>query len=884
MNRLQLTFVLPAFVLLFSATNTSAHILNVPEDYQTIQSGIDSAEAGDTVLVQPGVYEENTIIQRSLVLASLALTTGDPAYVDSTVIDAGGRDRAINIYSVENGAIRIHGFLIRNGVANNMEEGGGIYMGVSNVILERLKMTGNRGAQGGAIGSTSAGSLTVTDCELLRNVAGDGGAMHVFCQLTMNRVLIANNRAGNLGGGAELASAQASVRLDHVTFVDNQARRGGAFDLLVFGGGSLTTNCIVYGNTQEDQSQIYINNNNNGIPYNITYCNIEGGVQSISFQGQINDEEILDADPLFVNPDEDDYHLSDNSPCIDTGDPDSELDPDGSRADIGAFPWVPEFYAFLGGQVLDSETDQPIAGAVVSGRSGGQRYEINAESDSVGVWGNWFRTHLFDSLAAFQFEFTATGYLPDSIEMGIAIGDSNWIETLLNHGEMTASQDNLSVEVDSSGSGEFPVSIFNPGNGLLTWRAIVSFGENAGFSPWMLRSSLPVSQITRDERIEGVIFDGESYYCAGSNGDDPNMIYHLNRAGELLDSIRQPGFSHYGFSDLEWDGELIWGSDGDAVYGLSRNGNVEHAWQAPFFPTNNVAYDPEEAILWISGSVSDIKAYDREGNYLDRTLSRQGLRLYGLAWYGDDPDSSFLYALNYPFNDTAQINKFNPISGEMSLVYAFPLDSATGFNGTFICRNYDRYQGWVMMTVANIPMASGGDALRVYQLEPNREWLTVHPESGEIPPGESAEVEIRVRTAGWDGSWAFDIGEYVGEIIFRHNGQGGWDILPVQMSVVEPNDMDRRTSEQVDKFELSAAYPNPFNPSTTIKFALLEDSKVRLTVYDLAGREVATLVNGELKAGAHSATWIAEGFTSGIYLVKMETPKFSATRKVTLVK
>lgn len=78
--------------------------------------------------------------------------------------------------------------------------------------------------------------------------------------------------------------------------------------------------------------------------------------------------------------------------------------------------------------------------------------------------------------------------------------------------------------------------------------------------------------------------------------------------------------------------------------------------------------------------------------------------------------------------------------------------------------------------------------------------------------------------------------------------------------------------------------PNPSNPSVTIKFALLEDSKVRLTVYDLAGREVMMLVNDELKAGNHSATWSAGGFTSGIYLVKMETPSFCATKKVALVK
>jgi len=65
---------------------------------------------------------------------------------------------------------------------------------------------------------------------------------------------------------------------------------------------------------------------------------------------------------------------------------------------------------------------------------------------------------------------------------------------------------------------------------------------------------------------------------------------------------------------------------------------------------------------------------------------------------------------------------------------------------------------------------------------------------------------------------------------------------------------------------------------------LPEASRVSIRLFDVAGREVATLVSGNLEAGNHTAVWSAEGFNSGVYLVKMETPSFSDVRKVTLIK
>ena len=93
-----------------------------------------------------------------------------------------------------------------------------------------------------------------------------------------------------------------------------------------------------------------------------------------------------------------------------------------------------------------------------------------------------------------------------------------------------------------------------------------------------------------------------------------------------------------------------------------------------------------------------------------------------------------------------------------------------------------------------------------------------------------------------------------------------------------------------DHFELLQNFPNPFSNSTTIPFNLPEDEVVSLTVYDLLGKRVATLVHQEtLKAGRHIAVWDGYGMAgkhiaSGVYFVRIKAGSFTDTRKVMHVK
>jgi len=87
-----------------------------------------------------------------------------------------------------------------------------------------------------------------------------------------------------------------------------------------------------------------------------------------------------------------------------------------------------------------------------------------------------------------------------------------------------------------------------------------------------------------------------------------------------------------------------------------------------------------------------------------------------------------------------------------------------------------------------------------------------------------------------------------------------------------------------DGYTLSQNYPNPFNPATNIEFSIPKASFVKLTVYDVSGRELETLVNQNMSAGIYKAEWDASKFSSGIYFYTINSADFRETKKMILIK
>ncbi|HLP17271.1 MAG TPA: T9SS type A sorting domain-containing protein, partial [Bacteroidota bacterium] len=89
---------------------------------------------------------------------------------------------------------------------------------------------------------------------------------------------------------------------------------------------------------------------------------------------------------------------------------------------------------------------------------------------------------------------------------------------------------------------------------------------------------------------------------------------------------------------------------------------------------------------------------------------------------------------------------------------------------------------------------------------------------------------------------------------------------------------------QPSDFRLSQNYPNPFNPSTVINYSLKTAGNVRLTVYNILGKEVAELVNGPVSAGMHEVTFNASGLASGMYFYQLRSGSLVQTMKMILMK
>ncbi len=122
-----------------------------------------------------------------------------------------------------------------------------------------------------------------------------------------------------------------------------------------------------------------------------------------------------------------------------------------------------------------------------------------------------------------------------------------------------------------------------------------------------------------------------------------------------------------------------------------------------------------------------------------------------------------------------------------------------------------------------------------------------------------------------------DTDDYLYASVFRYSVYK--TVLPTTVSTAV--DEDPTVPED---FELEQNYPNPFNPRTVIRFSLPYRTAVRLTVVDLLGREVETLVSGEMAEGRHSVSWDAGASASGVYLYRLETGPYVRTRKLVVVR
>lgn len=99
-----------------------------------------------------------------------------------------------------------------------------------------------------------------------------------------------------------------------------------------------------------------------------------------------------------------------------------------------------------------------------------------------------------------------------------------------------------------------------------------------------------------------------------------------------------------------------------------------------------------------------------------------------------------------------------------------------------------------------------------------------------------------------------------------------------------PNPVRDERAPIPNNFAFSPAFPNPFNPSTVLSFSLPRTSEIQLNIFDVTGRLVATPVSGKYQAGVYSTLWSPEKLASGVFFARLDTPGFSNTQRLHLIK
>jgi hypothetical protein len=171
------------------------------------------------------------------------------------------------------------------------------------------------------------------------------------------------------------------------------------------------------------------------------------------------------------------------------------------------------------------------------------------------------------------------------------------------------------------------------------------------------------------------------------------------------------------------------------------------------------------------------------------------------------------------------------------------------------------------------------DAGRVYDYSVSissdyNNWITIVPQATSASNEEWTVEEFTPVDA-----------RYV-RVHFINNNQSTWaglwegEIWGIDSSTQN----DTNTNGLPDKFVLYQNYPNPFNPSTKIKFSVSQESNINLSIYNVLGEMVATLVNEQLKPGYYEYEFNAEQFSSGVYLYKIIAGNFVETKKMVLMK
>ena len=328
--------------------------------FATIQTAIDSASDGDTVLVAAGTYNENINYNgKNIIVGSLYLTTQDTSYISSTIIGGDSSGSIVLFESFEDSTAVLNGFTFQNIIINSGDE----LQTIININESSPKIINNRfdnfylfqDVESAVIYCENSNSLIMNN-EFTNGSVGNGYVLGGFILSKNSNVTIKNNRIENgYVGFAEPSGYIVSVNSDNIIESNVIINPSMGYCVICAAISILDgSNCILrnnfifqaygdgYGAVVASQSQ-YVSHNNTFVSNSSGYANLSsdgivsndiiyGSSNAVYLDGnstiQVSYSDIeggwegvgnIDANPLFCNPDSSDYTIAENSPCVGTG-------------------------------------------------------------------------------------------------------------------------------------------------------------------------------------------------------------------------------------------------------------------------------------------------------------------------------------------------------------------------------------------------------------------------------------------------------------------------------------------------------------------------------------------------------------------------------------
>ncbi len=124
----------------------------------------------------------------------------------------------------------------------------------------------------------------------------------------------------------------------------------------------------------------------------------------------------------------------------------------------------------------------------------------------------------------------------------------------------------------------------------------------------------------------------------------------------------------------------------------------------------------------------------------------------------------------------------------------------------------------------------------------------------------------------------------IGGCPFAPYAGAGVNVVNCGIDISYPIGVSSSNNNIPGEYRLEQNYPNPFNPLTKISYSLPKAGDVKLIIFDIIGREAATLINGFIVAGNHSVDFDASNLSSGVYMYKIQAGDFTETKKMILIK